>query len=505
MKRKFKTAEEKKAEVTRLTENMDKAIDDYFHSPEDLKEYLRFMSQFRNYSLRNTALIQNQFPGATAVGSFKFWKEKGYSVNKGEKGIKILVPHKVSGRFQTPDGEWKLLKEATEKEKEMIKNKELKSYSDFIKFGVGHVFDISQTNAPVKDIPKIFPNKKLEGKVENFEEFQRGLEKIADNIGVEIIPNDRELGAAKGVFYPFENAIELNKRNSQFENVTTLLHELAHAKLHTKDKTFETTDPEKEFQAEMVSYAVSTYFGFGKEKEEESLRYLSNWTKGKSLADKERLLEEVRSASVEFIETIENEWDKEKIKTAEIVYLVDHGKGSIQKVTLNDLKEGMHETDEQFIQRFNQERESKFFILKEDEVTEPMVLINWSEHPDLKSQQLIKFNEADLLFGRLNKEALSDLGYYKTRYHIIFKDDFSSYTKNPKENHSLSEKEEMCIVTPDRHDIGDGLFNGIWDQLENEPARKLFPYLTSSQKEMFRNYMARDNVKEKEACIAIDR
>lgn len=54
MKRKFKTAEEKKAKVTRLTENMDKAIDDYFHSPEDLMEYLRFMSQFRNYSLRGT-------------------------------------------------------------------------------------------------------------------------------------------------------------------------------------------------------------------------------------------------------------------------------------------------------------------------------------------------------------------------------------------------------------------------------------------------------------------
>ncbi|MDI5790184.1 hypothetical protein PO124_22565 [Bacillus licheniformis] len=57
-------------------------------------------------------------------------------------------------------------------------------------------------------------------------------------------------------------------------------------------------------------------------------------------------------------------------------------------MTLNDLKEGMHETDEQFIQRFNQERESKFFILKEDEVTEPMVLINWSEHPDLKASSL---------------------------------------------------------------------------------------------------------------------
>jgi hypothetical protein len=59
-----------------------------------MKEYLDFMSKFYNYSPRNSALIQKQFRGAEAVGSFTFWKNKGYSVQKGEKGIKIVVPTK---------------------------------------------------------------------------------------------------------------------------------------------------------------------------------------------------------------------------------------------------------------------------------------------------------------------------------------------------------------------------------------------------------------------------
>lgn len=42
------------------------------------------MSKFHNYSIGNCAKIEEQFSGARAVGSFKFWKDNGFTVNKGE-------------------------------------------------------------------------------------------------------------------------------------------------------------------------------------------------------------------------------------------------------------------------------------------------------------------------------------------------------------------------------------------------------------------------------------
>ena len=59
------------------------------------------------------------------------------------------------------------------------------------------------------------------------------MESIANSIGVDIIAPKSELGVAKGVSYTMSKEVALNPRNSQLQNVKTLLHELAHAKLHT--------------------------------------------------------------------------------------------------------------------------------------------------------------------------------------------------------------------------------------------------------------------------------
>ncbi|MBA9042709.1 hypothetical protein HNP21_005847 [Bacillus aryabhattai] len=99
-----KSVEDKRKEVEELTKGMEKKVEQHFHSVEDLKDYLSFMGKFYQYSMSNTALIQKQFRGAQAVGSFKFWKDKGFSVNKGEKGIKILVPNKQSQNSRMKKG-----------------------------------------------------------------------------------------------------------------------------------------------------------------------------------------------------------------------------------------------------------------------------------------------------------------------------------------------------------------------------------------------------------------
>uniref|UniRef100_UPI003CCA38CE LPD25 domain-containing protein n=1 Tax=Bacillus cereus TaxID=1396 RepID=UPI003CCA38CE len=127
---------------------------------------------------------------------------------------------------------------------------------------------------------------------------------------MKIIELKQELGVAKGVSYTLTKEVALNPRNSELQNVKTLLHELAHAKLHTAETHMHYTAPEKEFQAEMTAYAVSSYFGI--DTSEYSLGYLASWTQGKEMKDKTKLLKEVHETSIEFIETIESSLEKEK-------------------------------------------------------------------------------------------------------------------------------------------------------------------------------------------------
>ncbi|MBE7106378.1 ImmA/IrrE family metallo-endopeptidase [Bacillus cereus] len=341
-----KSPEEKKEAVQALTKKMEKSIEGYFRTPGDLKDYLSFMAKFYHYSPSNISLIQSQFEGAKAVGSFSFWKEKGFAVKKGEKGIQILVPNRTIAKFKDKEGTWKTVTKANEEEKKQIESKSVEVKPGRLYFAVGHVFDVSQTNAKTEDLPRIFPNRWLEGSVTDYQSLYKGMEAIAEKNGVKIIEPKQELGVAKGVSYTLTKEVALNPRNSELQNVKTLLHELAHAKLHTAETHMNYTAPEKEFQAEMTAYAVSSYFGI--DTSEYSLGYLASWTQGKEMKDKTKLLKEVHETSIEFIETIENTLEKENEKTNEkgvdnmSKQVSDNGKEHVVTVEIldKDIKDG---------------------------------------------------------------------------------------------------------------------------------------------------------------------
>ncbi|MEK4893982.1 LPD25 domain-containing protein [Bacillus sp. FSL M7-0996] len=341
-----KSPEEKKEAVQALTKKMEKSVEGYFRTPGDLKDYLTFMAKFYRYSSSNISLIQSQFEGARAVGSFSFWKEKGFPVKKGEKGIKILVPNRTVAKFKDKEGTWKTVTKASEEEKKQIESKSVEVIPGRLYFAVGHVFDVSQTNAKAEDLPRIFPNRWLDGSVTDYKSLYKGMEAIAEKNGVKIIEPKQELGVAKGVSYTLTKEVALNPRNSELQNVKTFLHELAHAKLHTAETHMNYTAPEKEFQAEMTAYAVSSYFGI--DTSEYSLGYLASWTQGKEMKDKTKLLKEVHETSIEFIETIENTLEKEKEKTNEkgvdnmSKQVSDNGKEHVVTVEIldKDIKDG---------------------------------------------------------------------------------------------------------------------------------------------------------------------
>ncbi|WP_373206022.1 ImmA/IrrE family metallo-endopeptidase [Clostridium tertium] len=301
---KRKSNEDKEKEVNELIEKANEGIENIFTTPEQFKELASYMSRFYNYSIRNTFLIQEQFEGAFAVGSYAFWKEKGFKVNKGENGIKILVPNRLSDYFINEKGEEVKLSKATTEEKRLIEQGEIEVKQGKLVFNQGYVFEVSQTNAKAEDLPKIFPNKWLDGDIKNYDLMYKAMENIAKKIGVKIIEPKCELGAVKGVSYPLTKEVALNPRNTQLQNVKTLIHELVHAKLHTMETRDNYTTNAKEFQAEMAAYVVCSYFGL--DTSEYSFRYINSWTKDVELKDKEKLINEVRETVKDYIEVIED-------------------------------------------------------------------------------------------------------------------------------------------------------------------------------------------------------
>ncbi|KWU65562.1 hypothetical protein AWW70_10055 [Bacillus mycoides] len=505
-----KSPEEKKEAVQALTKKMEKSIEGYFRTPGDLKDYLSFMAKFHHYSPSNISLIQSQFEGATAVGSYSFWKEKGFAVKKGEKGIQILVPNRTIAKFKDKEGTWKTVTKANEEEKKQIESKSVEVIPGRLYFAVGHVFDVSQTNAKAEDFPRIFPNRWLEGSVTDYKSLYRGMEAIAEKNGVKIIAPKAELGVAKGVSYTLTKEVALNPRNSELQNVKTLLHELAHAKLHTAETHMNYTAPEKEFQAEMTAYAVSSYFGI--DTSEYSLGYLASWTQGKEMKDKTKLLKEVHETSIEFIETIENtlEKEKEKINEKEVEGMANKNEKQDEKnillveymslsnttqelVSITDLREqadrnrafepvegGEKLSDKEFIDAFNMANQEKYAAINEDEMNRPTMLVQWSDNENFKANQLIPFGEANEKMSEVIsdiekvREAARERGesvpYDQARYHIAI----------PKEVDR--DFGRMELVSMDRFNMGDGDYKTPYEQVLNEKR-----YLSDEVKQALRD------------------
>ena len=351
-----KSKEDKEKEVNNLLEKANEGIEKCFTSPEHFKELISYMSKFYNYSFRNTFLIQEQFKGALAVGSYAFWKEKGFTVNKGEKGIKILVPNRLSDYFINSKGEEVKLSKATPEEKRLIEQGEIEVRKGKLIFNQGYVFEVSQTNAKAKDLPKIFPGRWLDGEVNNYDLMYKAMENIANKIGVRIIEPKEELGSVKGVSYPLTKEVALNPRNTQLQNVKTLIHELAHAKLHTMETRDNYTTNEKEFQAEMSAYSVCSYFGL--DTSEYSFRYIKSWTENVELKDKEKLINEVRETVKEYIEIIEETLinsnslllenkDKieQKLEDEKLINFLGKDRVVINEITRDELEKIINEND----------------------------------------------------------------------------------------------------------------------------------------------------------------
>lgn len=198
----------------------------YEDSPETIAELLAFKARFYQYSPKNTMLIYAENPRATFVGSFNKFKELGYSVKKGEHGMKVFVPAEVTLFRENPKEEWVAISKATKKQKEAIKNNQYET-KKILTFKVGTVFDIAQTTCPVEDLPKYF-SFGVES-IQHKEICDRLAEFSKKELGCPITDEDLKTIAVLGQYVPATNSIQLNNRMEDTQRLSTLTHELGHA------------------------------------------------------------------------------------------------------------------------------------------------------------------------------------------------------------------------------------------------------------------------------------
>lgn len=293
-------AKTEKQKVQEITEKLEQGIKELFES-EKYKTYLNTMSKFHNYSFNNTMLIAMQKPDATLVAGFKAWQKNfDRHVKKGEKGIRILAPapYKIKEEQEKLDpvtGEIVLDKNGMPITEEV----EIKIPA----FRVVPVFDVSQTDG--KELPDIGVNE-LSGSVEDYEDFMQALTEVSP---VPITYEDIE-GEAKGYFHTTDHRIAIQEGMSQSQTIKTAIHEVAHAKLHDRernqdiDAVLDKDRNTKEVEAESVAYTVCQHFGI--DTSDYSFGYIAGWSSDRDMKELKFSLDTIRKTASELITGIED-------------------------------------------------------------------------------------------------------------------------------------------------------------------------------------------------------
>ena len=219
------TAQKPAEKIKEITDRLEQGIQDLFDS-DRFKEYLRVMSKFHNYSFNNTLLIAMQKPDATFVAGYTSWKKDyGRQVVSQAKSIKVLAPSPYKVKREVDKIDPKTQKPVTDKNGKPVKEE---TEITVPAFKVVSVFDISQTEG--KELPTIGVDE-LTGDVEQYADFFKATEQASPApVGFEKIES-----GAKGYYSQTEKRIAINEGMSELQNLKTLIHEIAHAKLHDID------------------------------------------------------------------------------------------------------------------------------------------------------------------------------------------------------------------------------------------------------------------------------
>ena len=285
-----KSKEKCKQEMDQALETLEKGVKDVFTS-ENYRNYLKFFSQFHNYSFNNVIMILMQYPTASKVASFRTWNKLGLKVKKGSKGIKVLVPIPYSYvKEEAVTDEFNNVRYDKDGNK-VVEETEVKGLT----FRLGNVFDISQVEG---EIPTL-TNELLD----NPKQLEEAIEALIKTSSVPI-NYDYTLNSqtAYGYYSLSERAIYLRPDLNSMHMFKTLVHEKAHSMLHNKDQNKYTRE-EAEVQAESTAFVVCNCLGF--DTSEYSFGYIASWSKNKELKELKESLKVIADTSNEILKWIQ--------------------------------------------------------------------------------------------------------------------------------------------------------------------------------------------------------
>ena len=288
-----------KQRVQELTDKLEQGLQDLFNS-DSYCNYLSTMSKFHNYSFNNTLLIAMQKPDATLVAGYKAW-QKNFErhVNKGEKAIRILAPAPYK------------IKEERDKidpvTQELLLDKDGNPQKEEVEitipaFRAVSVFDVAQTDG--KPIPELAA-KELLSDVEGYQDMIRAVEAISP-VPIEL---EEIAGDSKGYYDREAKRIAVQENMSESQTLKTMIHEVAHSKLHSKeveqDEQMKKDRNTKEVEAESIAYTVCQHFGI--DTSDYSFGYIAGWSSGRDTKELRSSMDTIRRTASELITGIEEQ------------------------------------------------------------------------------------------------------------------------------------------------------------------------------------------------------
>lgn len=246
--------------LNEIKKTLQGVLDGFQKQPEKIAELLSFKSQFYNYSMNNVVLIHSQNPNTTFVASYQDWKKKEYHVLKGQHGLKVLFPIRtalIEVGEQGGKKQYRRVANATSEEKRKIECGELKPVC-FTRFGVGTVFDISQTDCPPEKYPSLFHMGYSSGQ---HAALYRAVKEYAEKKGFPVHETDLQSISLRGDFTPATGKIRISDKLNDTEKLSTLTHELGHALMHGDEKALQLPEAVRELEADCISIMLQNYVG----------------------------------------------------------------------------------------------------------------------------------------------------------------------------------------------------------------------------------------------------
>lgn len=268
-------------EVKKAFEKIELGVKSVFES-ENYKKYLQTMAKFHKYSINNSILIMLQAPTATAIAGAGTWKnEFGRTIKKGAKAIKILIPHPYKREIEVEEEDGTTRKEVKE----------------LCYFTLGNVFDLEQTEVTEgeDDFPRIC--RELQEDSEEIKEAISATEKVSN---CPICYWNLKDGS-KGFYSKKDNKIVIKNGMTTSQTLKTLVHEIAHSRLHNTEADI--PRQQKEIEAESIAFVVCSAL-FGVDTSDYSFEYIASWN-GKDTKELKSILSNIQKQASKLIQEIE--------------------------------------------------------------------------------------------------------------------------------------------------------------------------------------------------------